>query len=189
MKSNLQSKVSTLLTGCDTECQRVKELNKLKSEYQTYLQKYIDAYYQYQKLQYGQSLEEKKFQKQYEKMSQEFNNKMKYIENILKSDIEEADKIIEEQKKIVKEKNIILGETKVEIIKRKKILNTLTKNLITDKGQIKNFDEQLLKKISIFPGGPFKKVVVNYDRSTFYLFLFVLVIFTVIVILIFKIIV
>ena len=117
MKSNLQSKVSTLLTGCDTECQRVKELNKLKSEYQTYLQKYIDAYYQYQKLQYGQSLEEKKFQKQYEKMSQEFNNKMKYIENILKSDIEEADKIIEEQKKIVKEKNIILGETKVEIKK------------------------------------------------------------------------
>ncbi len=93
------------------------------------------------------------------------------------------------KKKIIKEKNIILGKNKIEIEKRKKILNTLTKNLVTDKGQIANFDDQLLKKIAIIPHGIFNRIVVNYDRSTFYLFLIILIIFTIIVILIFKIIV
>ena len=189
MKSDLKSKVTTLLTGCDTECQRIKELNKLKVQYTDYLQKYIKAYSEYQILQYGKTLEEKKFQQEYEKISREFNNKMKYIESILKSDIEEADKIIDEQKKIIKEKNIILGKNKIQIEKRKKILNTLTKNLVTDKGQIANFDDQLLNKIAIIPYGIFNRIVVNYDRSTFYLFLIILIIFTIIVILIFKIIV
>ena len=41
MKSDLQSKVTTLLTGCDTECQRIKELNKLKVQYTDYLHKIL----------------------------------------------------------------------------------------------------------------------------------------------------
>ena len=189
MKSDLQSKVTTLLTGCDTECQRIRELNKLKIEYEEYLRKYIQAYYEYQKIQYGQTLDEKRFQREYEKKSQEFNNKMKYIEEVLKSDIEEATDIIKRQKLIIKEKNIMLSRTNIEIVKRKKIINGLTDNLITDKGQQSNFDDHLLKRVSIFPYGPIKKLTVNYNRSTYYLLLLLIVFLTIITILIFKIIV
>ena len=189
MKGELQSKVTTLLTGCDTECQRIKELNKLKTEYEDYLQKYIQTYSEYQKIQYGQTLEEKKFQQEYEKKSKEFNNKMKYIENVLRSDIQQANEIITKQKKIIKEKNLMLGKTQVEIKQRKKIINKLTDNLITDEGQSENFDDQLFKKISIFPYGLMKYITVNYNWSTYFLFLLLLIILTVIIILIFKIIV
>lgn len=189
MKDDLQSKVTTLLTGCDTECQRLKELNKLKVEYEEYLQKYIQTYSEYQKIQYGQTLEEKKFQQEYEKKSKEFNNKMKYIENVLRSDIQQANEIIAKQKKIIKEKNLILGTSQIEIKKRKKIISKLTDNLITDEGQNENFDDQLLKKISIFPYGILKYITVNYNLSTHFLFLLLLIILVVIITLIFKIIV
>jgi hypothetical protein len=189
MKSDLQSKVTTLLTGCDTECQRTRELNKLKTEYEEYLRKYIQTYYEYQKIQYGQTLDEKKFQREYEKRSKEFNNKMKYIENVLKSDIKEVNDIIKRQKIIIREKNIMLNKTNVEIIKRKKIINGLTDNLVTDKGQQDNFNDHLLKRISIFPYGPLKRLTFNYNRSTYYLLLLLIVILTIIIILIYKIIV
>ena len=189
MDANLQSKVTTLLTGCDTECQRLKELNKLKTEYEEYLQKYIQTYSEYQKIQYGQTLEEKKFQQEYEQKSKEFNNKMSYIENVLTSDIKQANDIITQQKKIIKEKNVMLGKGQSEIKKRKKILDGLTNDLITDKGQNDNFDDQLLKKISILPYGILKYITVNYVWSTYLLFILLLVILTVIIILIYKIIV
>ena len=189
MKDDLQSKVTTLLTGCDTECQRLKQLNKLKIEYEDYLQKYIQTYSEYQKIQYGQTIQEKKFQQEYEKQSKEFNNKMKYIENVLKSDIQQANEIINQQKKIIKEKNLMLGKTQNEIKKRKKIIDGLTDNLITDEGQNENFDDKLLKKISIFPYTYLKYMTFNYNRSTYYLFFLLLIILTIVIILIFKIIV
>ena len=189
MDANLQSKVTTLLTGCDTECQRLKELNKLKTEYEEYLQKYIQTYSEYQKIQYGQTIEEKKFQQEYENKSKEFNNKMKYIENVLRSDIQQANEIINKQKKIIKDKNKILGKTQIEIKKRKKIIDGLTNNLITDEGQNETFDDHLLKKISIFPNRILKKITVNYNLSTYLLFILLLIILTVIIILISKIIV
>ena len=189
MDANLQSKVTTLLTGCDTECQRLKELNKLKTEYEEYLQKYIQTYSEYQKIQYGQTLEEKKFQQEYEQKSKDFNNKMSYIENVLISDIKQANDIINQQKKIIKEKNRMLGKEQIEIKKRKKILDGLTNDLITDKGQNENFDDQILKKISIFPYGLLKYITVNYGWSTYLLFILLLIMLTVIIILIYKIIV
>ena len=187
MKSELQRKVRTLLTGCDTECQRTRELNELKTEYEEYLRKYIQTYYEYQKLQYGQTIDEKKFQKEYEKRSKEFNHKMDYIESILNSDIEEARNIIKKQKMIIREKNIMLKNTNTEIIKRKKIISNLTDNLVTDKGQQNNFDNQLLKKISIFSLRPLKKLTFNYNRSTYYLLLLLILIIIIIIILSLKI--
>lgn len=188
MDPNLQSKVTTLLTGCNGECQKSKEMSKLKVEYQDYLWKYIQSYSKYMVLRYGQTLEDKQFQREYEKKSREFNQKMEYIENILNSDIEEANRIIREQKQYIENKNRLLDQSRQEIYQRKKILNKLTKNLVTDKGQIHNFDDKLLKSISIFPYIPLlKNITVNYDKSTYYLLFINILVFLVIIFFILKI--
>ena len=188
MESNLQSKVTTLLTGCDTKCQKIKELDNLKRDYESYLHKYIKAYSQYQKLQYGKTLQEKKFKLEYETISKKFNIKMLNIEKTLKSDIKSINQIINQQKKIILNKNNIIDNHKNEKSSRHKILNNLTQHLITEKGQIQKFDEELLKKISIFPYGKMNKIIVNYNRSTIYLFCLIVIFLIAIIILILKII-
>ena len=110
------------------------------------------------------------------------------IEKTLKSDIKSINQIINQQKKIILNKNNIIDNHKNEKSSRHKILNNLTQNLITEKGQIQKFDEELLKKISIFPYGKLNKIIVNYNRSTIYLFCLIVIFLISIIILILKII-
>jgi len=148
MNQQLSQKIQTLISGCDSECQRKRDIDKLKKEYTSYLNKYLSAYNDYQIKKYGSTLSQKEIQKDHDDKLKGFTNKMEYIEKVLKEDINEANSIISYQEKMIKEKNKQIQSNKLKQNKRKKILKDLTDNLLTDNEQLNTFDNE---KHSIIP--------------------------------------
>jgi hypothetical protein len=183
MDSSLLNKITTLITGCDTECHKVKELNNLKNEYENYLTNYTNSYIKYQTIKYGDTVTDKQFKEKYKTGYQELNNKIKYIEKVLLSDVDELENIITQQNIAVNKKNEVLNNSNKQKREREKILKELKNNLKNNESQFKTIDKKMMDTISLFGCGPLR---VNYYRSNYYLFVINLIIFIVIIFFIYK---